>query len=366
MLQDKLPTWVYFKALMLGTVTLLVLAAGCTQLSSLHNDREAEPIAVAQLPAFSLDDLYGLDHAIQMQCALASPPAPWRKLCVEFQALTRGSQAQTSHSLRHWLTTRFAAFPLRSDSGNAQGLITGYYEPMLTGSRKRESETQVPLYKRPADLAKNMAYATRAEIQNSSLLAGQELMWIDDPVDAFFLEVQGSGRVQLRSESGTTTARIGFADHNGQPYKAIGRVLIEQGSLTPDGTNAESIKAWLRANPAQGKLVMQANPRYIFFKELNNMNADKGPLGSLAVPLTAQRSIATDPKSVPPGSLMYLDTTMPDNHERRLSRVVVSQDVGAAITGTVRADLFWGFGADAERKASLMKQQGRLWLLVPL
>ena len=210
-----------------------------------------------------------------------------------------------------------------------------------------------------------MPYATRAEIQNNGLLKGQELMWLDDPIDAFFLEVQGSGRVQLRSDSGTTTARIGFADHNGQPYKAIGRVLIERGALKPEETNAESIKAWLRANPVEAKLIMQANPRYIFFRELSGISADKGPLGSLSVPLTAQRSIATDPKVVPTGSLMYIDTTMPDNAQRALQRVVISQDVGAAITGEVRADFFWGFGVDAERRASLMKQQGRLWVLRP-
>jgi membrane-bound lytic murein transglycosylase A len=362
MLLDKLPTSANCKRLKVEWffVTLGLLLSGCGTPKA-QNVTSVEPILVAALPGFSDDDLKGLDGAIENQCKLTNPPAPWPKLCVEFAAQRT--------DLKAWLIGNFFAWPLISNNGTTVGLITGYYEPLLKGSRYRETDQQIPLYKRPADLQKInglvQPYYTRADIQNNHVLTGQELIYLDDAIEGFFLEVQGSGRVQLREANGKTTQiRVGFADHNGHAYKAIGQVLIEQKVFTREDISAEKIKQWLRDNPEQARQVMQTNPRFIFFSELPEGNPNLGPKGSLAVPLTAERSIASDPKVVPPGSLMFLSTTLP-NDGKPLNRVVLSQDTGAAITGQVRADFFFGFGDAAGSLASAMMQSGRLWLLLP-
>ncbi|MGD9942093.1 MAG: murein transglycosylase A [Burkholderiaceae bacterium] len=314
------------------------------------------------LPGWREDSLDALHDALSRQCALRRPPEPWPALCAELPPPT---------ALKAWIASRFIAEPL-SQGGSGTGLLTGYYEPVLTGSRQRERTVQVPLYRRPADLAvaadglrqrrldgELRPYPTRQQIETEGLLAGQELVWLDDPIEAFFVQVQGSGRVRLRDGS---TLRVGYADHNGQPYYAIGRELIARGELSAEAVDADAIKAWLRANPAQAEAVMHSNPRYIFFRELPP-SAD-GPPGSLGVPLTPLRSVATDPAHVPPGALLFLDSTHPDDG-RPMRRLVVSQDRGAAITGAVRADLYWGTGDEAGRLAGRTRQPARIWLLKP-
>ena len=206
-----------------------------------------------------------------------------------------------------------------------------------------------------------MPYYSRAEIENRGVLKGQELLWLDDPVDAFFLHVQGSGRVRLRDGS---TVRMAFSDTNGLAYRPIGRVMRDRGILPADGVNAPAIKAWLRANPQSASEIMQTNARYVFFREQAEGSVDAGPAGSLTVPLTPMRSIATDPRVIPPGSLVFMQTTHPSDG-MPLQRLTASQDTGVAIVGPMRADLFWGNGADAEKNAGLMQSRGRLWLLWP-
>jgi membrane-bound lytic murein transglycosylase A len=326
------------------------------------SSKRREPIPISALPGFATDDLQKLDEAIDSQCALKVPPLAWITLCKEFST-ERGN-------LQQWISQRFQAWPLLNMKGTAEGLITGYYEPIITGSRVREHNLQVPLYKKPSDLQRSRSassvYYSRAEIENTGILAGEELIWVDDPVDAFFLQIQGSGRVELRERTQiATTIRVGYADNNGHPYKAIGQVLIERGALKLAEINAESIKKWLRENQDDAKTVMQSNPRFIFFTELPEGRKDLGPMGALAVPLTQERSIASDPKTIPLGTLLFLDTSHPVSGQP-LQKVVISQDVGAAISGAVRADYFWGTGLEAERSASAMKQSGRLWILWPL
>ncbi|HRO58541.1 MAG TPA: MltA domain-containing protein [Burkholderiaceae bacterium] len=324
---------------------------------------------VDQLPGWQRDGLDGLGDALRRQCALRTPPAPWPALCKELPPISADAA-----KLRNWIETRFVARPLTGADGRAAGLITGYHEPLLTGSRRRESPSQVPLYRRPADLAasgdarhrvvngRRTAYPTRAEIEGGGLLDGSELVWLDEPVEAFFLQVQGSGRVRLRDGS---TLRVGFADHNGHRYRAIGAVLVERGEIPRGEVDAPRIKAWLRSNPERAREVMHSNPRYIFFRELPaSADADAGPPGSLGVPLTPMRSVATDPAFVPPGALLYLETRYPDDG-RLLARAMLSQDRGAAILGGVRADIFFGAGDEAERLAGLMQEPGRIWQLVP-
>jgi membrane-bound lytic murein transglycosylase A len=340
-----------------------------------------EPSSVAELPDWAGDDLAGLVPALDAQCRSPRPPAPWPALCAEY----RGEPRASAGALRAWLARRFQAWPLQGPGGEARGLITGYYEPLVTGSRTRTGDAQVPLYRKPRDLLRIelgelwpgapasglrgrlagdrvVPYPARAEIDAQPLPGGQELVWIDDPVAAFFLQIQGSGRVRLPDG---TMLRIGFADHNGHPYRAIGATLVERGALTREQADAEGIRTWLRANPAAAGEVMRSNPRVVFFRELPNDPGDPGPPGSLGVPLTAGRSLAIDPRSVPPGALMYVDTVHPLS-AAPLRRTVLAQDTGAAITGAVRADLFWGFGEEAGRAAGAMRAPGRLWVLWPI
>ncbi len=324
--------------------------------------RSGNAIAVRDLPGWRLDRLDGLRAALSRQCAMREPPAPWPALCREMPG---------EADLRAWIERRFIAWPLSDDKGRREGLITGYHEPLLTGSLRRESDAQVPLFAPPPEIqsiaqsaanprGKVQRWHTRAEIESGSVQGLEPIVFIDDPVEAFFLHVQGSARVKLRDGS---WLRVGYAGHNGHTYRAIGRVLVERGALSREEVTAPSIKAWLRANPGAATEVMHSNPRYVFFRTLGTASAD-GPLGSLGVPLTAGRSIATDRSRIPQGALMYLDGVDPLSR-RPLRRAVVNQDTGGAIIGTVRADVFWGAGDEAERRAGLMREQGKLWLLWP-
>lgn len=337
---------------------------------------EPVPLTPGQLPGWDRDALAGLHRAIERQCALPRPPQPWPALC---PGLPRAD------ALKTWLGANFVAWPIARADGTP-GLLTGYYEPVLEGSRSREHDGQAPLYRPPLDLVRGpdgsrmrapastgtapstaaatspgalQPYPARAEIEAGRLLEGRELVWLDDPVEAFFLQVQGSGRVRLRDGS---TMRVGFADHNGQPYFPIGRELAARGALAPEAVDADAIKAWLRAHPDEAREVMRRNRRYVFFRELPG--GDDGPPGSLGVALTPMRSVATDPAQVPPGALLFIDSTHPDGGAP-LQRAVLSQDRGAAITGAARADLFWGAGDEAGRLAGRTKQPLRMWLLWP-
>jgi len=325
------------------------------------------PLRVDSLPGWGDDDLRGLREALARQCALARPPQPWPKLC---------PQLPSDEGLAHWLSDRFDAWPLAGTDDQREGLLTGYYEPIVHGTRTRVRATQVPLLARPADLVALPdgtrqrvrdgrtagPYPSRANIENDGLPGAKALLWLDDPIEAFFLHVQGSGRVRLPDGS---IVRVGFADHNGHAYRAIGRVLIERGALAPDAVDAAAIRAWLRAHPGQAREVMHANPRYVFFRELPSTTMDAaGPPGSLGVALTPMRSVATDPAFVAPGALLFVDGSHPGSGAP-LRRVVVSQDRGAAIVGAVRADLFWGAGDEAGRLAGLARQPMRMWLLLP-
>jgi membrane-bound lytic murein transglycosylase A len=357
-------------------------AAGCTLVPKASGP---EPVPPASLAGWAADPLDGLGSAIARQCAMRAPPAPWPELCGEFAALPAGPRG-----LRDWLERRFQAWPLRDAQGGLQGLVTGYFEPLLTGSRMRESASQVPLYRRPPDLLtidltgveprleglrlrgrvqgeRVVPYHSRADIETARPLAGHELLWVDDAVDAFFLEIQGSGRVRLRDGG---VARVGYADQNGHPYRAIGRSLVERGAMTLEQVTAPAIRRWLREHPAQAAEVMRTNPSKVFFRELPPAppaaagEPEPGPPGSLGVPLTAMRSLAVDRSVVPLGSLLWLDAPHPLD-PAPIRRVMAAQDTGGAIVGRVRADFFWGFGDLAERAAGTMRSSGRLWLLWP-
>ena len=205
-----------------------------------------------------------------------------------------------------------------------------------------------------------MAIASRADMLPA--VVGKELVWVDDAIDAFFLQIQGSGRVYLADSN--ETIRLAYADQNGHPYKSIGRYLVDKGELKLEQASAQGIKEWLSNNPARQDELLNANPSVVFFKEEKIINPAIGPKGALGVPLTGQRSIAIDPQYLPLGVPVFLSTTQP-NSSVGLQRLMMAQDPGGAIRGAVRADFFWGFGNLAGESAGRMKQKGALWVLLP-
>jgi membrane-bound lytic murein transglycosylase A len=207
---------------------------------------------------------------------------------------------------------------------------------------------------------KLVPYHTRADIDNGTApLRGRELIWVDDPVDAFFLQVQGSGRVRLDSGE---LVRVGYADQNGHAYRSVGRLLVERGELTLDQASMQGIRAWGQRNPQKLAALLNENPSYVFFRELPA--GDGGPPGSLGVPLSNGRSLAVDPRAVPLGAPVFVSSTWPGT-ARPLNRLMAAQDTGGAIRGAVRADFFWGFGEEAGELAGRMRQPLLLWVLLP-
>ena len=338
------------------------------------------PVSFESLPGWQQDDLRQAWPAFTASCRVLAKKPQWTAPCAASNAVDGNDGA----AIRRYFETYFVPNQMRMPDGADTGLITGYYEPMLRGARKRGGAFQTPLYRVPDDLItvdlasayptlKNMRlrgrlvgktvvpYSTRAEIERAPL-NGKELVWVDDPVEAFFLEVQGSGRVRI-DDSGETV-RIAFADQNGHPYKVIGRWLVEQGELPADGVSAQSIKAWITSHPQRRQELLNVNPSYIFFREERLPDPNVGPKGALGVPLTPERSVAVDPAIVPLGAPLFLSTTHPANGAP-VQRLMMAQDTGGAIRGAVRADFFFGFGGNAAEYAGRMKQRGSTWVLLP-
>lgn len=315
-----------------------------------------------QVPGWQEDSLIGAAAALRQNCARMSSLANWQRACVAAQQLDDLDVG----AARTFFETYFTPFALANGDGTLEGLVTGYYEPLLHGSRHRRAPYQYPLYRWPRGYRTDAALPARAQLMRSGMLAGNELVYVDDPIEAFFLQVQGSGRVLLDDGA---VMRVGYSGTNNQPYRSIGRWLIDRGELSPAQATMQGIKAWARANPSRVDALLDVNPRFVFFKEVPstegvpNGGAD-GPVGALGVPLTPERSIAVDPISIPLGTPVFLQTTRPLSNQP-MNRLVFAQDVGSAIKGGVRADYFWGLGDDAGDLAGRMKQGGRMWLLLP-
>lgn len=335
----------------------------------------------AAMPGWDRDELREAWPAFMTSCQTLIRRAEWKNACTT----ARQVNANDEGAIRAFFESGFTPYKVFNADGSDNGLVTGYYEPLLRGSRKRGGPYQTPLYRAPDDLLtidlagvypdlKNMRlrgrvvgnkvvpYFSRAELVQSGALNGKELVWVDDPVEAFFLQVQGSGRVVLNDNQ--ETVRLAYADQNGHPYKSIGRYLVDKGEMTLSQASAQGIKAWVIANPSRQNELLNVNPSYIFFKEEKITDPSKGPKGAMGLPLTPQRSIAVDPQHIPLGTPVFLATTLP-NSEATLQRLVLAQDTGGAIRGAVRADYFWGFGNEAGEKAGGMKQRGLMWVLLP-
>ena len=277
------------------------------------------------------------------------PVGLWRKPC----AGAAGVPPKDEGAARGFFEDAFTPF-LAGNNGDSAGLFTGYFEATLHGSRRRGGRYQTPLYRRPPDPTRY----SRAEIEDGALAGqGLELLWVDDPVDAFFLEIQGSGRVRLPDGG---IVRVGYDGSNGKPYTAVGRLLIERGILPRDKVTMASIRAWMEAHPKAGAALRRENASFVFFREI----AGAGPLGAERVVLSAGRSLAVDRRFIPLGLPIWLDA-----QERFgpgvVRRLVIAQDAGGAIKGPVRGDLFWGHGKNAADGAGAMNARGRYYLLLP-
>jgi membrane-bound lytic murein transglycosylase A len=283
---------------------------------------------------------------------------------------------------RDFFETAFVPYSLLSSTSGDTGLVTGYYEPVLEGSRAPTKAHRFPIFGVPEDMIvvdlgaaypdlrhmrlrgrlegrRLLPYFSRAEIESRGLAFGAPVLaWTADPVELFFLQIQGSGQVQLPDGE---RLRVGYADQNGHPYRSLGRWLVDRGEIALEQASMQGIKAWASANPHKLQEALNSNPSYVFFRELPPTN---GPIGALGVPLTAQYSLAVDRRFVPLGAPVLLATTYPASEER-LERLMAAQDTGGAIRGVVRSDFYWGTGAEAGSYAGRMRQRGRMWLLWP-
>jgi membrane-bound lytic murein transglycosylase A len=319
-----------------------------------------QPVRWSELPGFADDALHEAWNAWIRSCERALPPHA--ALCPEVRRLS----IATAPEQRAWLQQRLQPYriePLQP----AETLLTGYYEPMLEGSRVPTPAQQVPLYLPPADLASRRPWYTRQEIdtlpQARAALRGREIAYVADPLDALSLQIQGSGRLRITEADGrVSVVRLAFAGSNEQPYRSVGAWLLQQGALRD--ASWPGIKAWARANPQRVQEMLWVNPRVVFFREepLPDLDAAFGPRGAQGVPLTPGRSIAIEKDSVPYGTPMWLSSPGP---LLNLNRLVLAQDTGSAIVGAVRADYFTGWGPEAGEIAGRLKQPLSLWVLWP-
>ncbi len=375
-------------AALLLPLMFAMLTTACAPLRPATPPVAAEPPAEApRLRAASWGDLPGWaqdQHAEALAtflsgCKAVKADAPLQRPCVQGALVAVGDDG----AARAFFEAYFEPLQLLAADGGEQGLITGYYEPEIAASRQRGGVFQTPIHGLPDDLLvvdlaaldpdlkgkrlrgrldgrRVVPYPSRGEIVSGTPLPAPVLAWAADPVDLFFMQIQGSGR--LRLDDGAVL-RLGYADQNGHPYRPVGRTLVDRGELSRETVSMQSIRAWLESNPGQRDAVLDTNPSYVFFRELPA--SDEGPIGSLGVPLRPARSIAIDPKAVQLGSPVWLDTRDPVDGST-LQRLMSAQDTGGAIRGNVRADVFWGRGDAAAERAGRMREPGRMWLLRPI
>jgi membrane-bound lytic murein transglycosylase A len=275
--------------------------------------------------------------------------ADWQQLC---------SIPVAAGEERQFFETWFKPFAV-VDNGHQQGLFTGYYLPELHGSYTRSERYHVPIYRLPSDSSARSQ--SRAAIYDGALEdRGLELVWVDDEIDAYFMDVQGSGRIIM--EDGTVKG-VGYAGKNGHRYFAIGKDLVDRGEIAKADISMQTIRAWIKQHPDQGRELMRKNPSYVFFR-FTSAESSVGPVGAMGVPLTAQRSLAVDKRYLPLGVPIWLNAQHPEGG-KRLQRLVMAQDTGGAIKGAVRGDFYWGQGEQAGEMAGVMKSKGQFYVLLP-
>jgi len=370
----------------LTTLFLLFALASCatkeTPPSSTVDEAPFSPFAVSKwemLPDWQTQDLQPAWAAFWQSCTALKNKPGWQSVCDRANELGQPD----NEALHNFFEEGFTPYQVFNPDGSTEGLITGYYEPKLYGSRIPTDRFRYPVYGVPEDLLtielseqypqlkgmrlrgridgnRIVPYYDRADIDSGNApLKGSELLWVDNEIELFFLQIQGSGRIELPDGS---LVKIGYANQNGHPYASIGRKLVDMGALTLEEASMQSIKQWGKDNPHLLADLLAHNPSYVFFRELPvELSA---PLGALGVPLTDEYSMAVDRRTIPLGSPVFLSTTYP-NSDKPLNRLMFAQDTGGAIRGAVRGDFFWGFGEQAGAQAGRMKQPGQMWVLFP-
>ncbi len=386
----------------LSVMTLALLMSGCAGMPKTGTKDDTTPLAMKPasfdgLKGWGNDDFKGFMKAYRTSCARILKKNPADKFSSDaawgtygdWQAPCRAAASVNENdagAVRAFLENNFKVVAATA-AGNPEGLFTGYYESTLNGSRTRKGNYQHPLLGRPSDLVmvelgdfreelkgqriagriidgKLKPYENRAAIVSGKMPAEQfkPIVWLDDPHDAFFVQVQGSGIVHL-DDGGIM--RVGYAAQNGHPYYAIGRELVKRGIYTKDQVSMDAIRSWLLNNPAQAEELMNTNPSYVFFQEMPDDGSGAGPQGGEGVKLTAGRSLAIDRGKLPYGFPVYLIADYADEAGKPLQKLMMAQDTGGAIRGAVRGDYFWGSGTVAEQKAGPMKAKGRYYFLLP-
>jgi len=332
----------------------------------------------AEVPGWQTDRVSEAWGALWRSCA--KPQLEWASVCTQARGLgANWGRDAGDATVRMWLEGQLQPWRIESQEGQATGLLTGYFEPMVEARRKPQAPFLTPLHRPPTDLGKRKPYLSRAELETTpegkAALAGRELVHVADPLDALLVQVQGSTRVKLLDEldvqGNPKVLRLAFAGHNDQPYQSVARWLVDQGAFPLEQASWGSIKAWAQLNPQRVPEMLRANPRVVFFREEPLAQPEAGPLGAQGLPLTPGRSVAVDKDTMPYGTLLWLDSTEPQPWSatppapKAMQRLVVAQDTGGAITGPVRADFFWGWGDEALLQAGRTKQPLRLWALWP-
>lgn len=315
----------------------------------------AAPASAEMLDFEALDGWYEDNHVQALTtflrtCDLIDQP-DWRPICA-----MAADVPQDDASARSFFELFFKPVIV----GQPPALFTGYFEPELEGSPTRTGRFQYPLYRRPPELSDGSVFHSREAIENGALAGrGLELAWLDDPVDVYFLQVQGSGRIRMTDGS---VVRVGYAGSNGHSYRSIGQEMVRRGSHSMDQVSAPEIAAWVRNNPAEGQDLLYTNPSYVFFRNISTLNAEDGPIGAMGRSISTLRSIAIDPKFTPLGAPVWIEK----DGSRPIRSLMIAQDTGGAIKGMQRADIFFGTGADAGDTAGRIKDGGRMVLLLPI
>ena len=325
-------------------------------------------VEISQLEGFENDDLDESFEVFKKACERSYRYGLLKEVC---------KKSKSSNNAKSFFTSNFDIYAIYSKDHSDKGLITGYYEPMLNGSRKKSGKYRYPVYEVPDDLLtvdldevypklkglrlrgrivgnKVVPYFKRDEIKNAKGLT--PICYVDDDIDLFFLQIQGSGKVRLDSGE---VINVGYSNQNGRKYYSIGRKLIEMKEISKEKVSLQSIKKWLKQNPDKKEEILNLNESYVFFRE-----SKKGATGALGVELTAKRNLAVDRRYIPLGLPVFIQTLSPDTKEP-MNRLMVAADVGGAIKGEIRADLFFGSGKKAEELAGIMKEEGRLYLFLP-
>jgi membrane-bound lytic murein transglycosylase A len=311
----------------------------------------AQVLEFKNLNGWDQDDHQAAVRAFLDTCSVLNDP-DWQPICrLAPQAI------KSPEAARSFFELLFRPILI----GDPPALFTGYYEPELPGSLTRTPRYAYPLYARPPNLIDGEQWLSRAEIENAGALAGRglEIVWLDDPVEVFFLQVQGSGRIRLPDGR---VLRVGYGGRNGHPYRSIGQELVRRGTHTASDVSAQKIKAWVRANPTIGKDLLHHNPSFVFFRRLLDLPADKGPIGAMGRSITTMRSVAVDPAFNPLGAPIWIEKSGADP----LNRLMIAQDTGGAIKGAQRADIFFGTGDQAGLDAGTVKDSGRMIVLLPI